>query len=60
MTAVPLSNGGLTDSGYCVQDTEPNNVTWSYIGGNPRSTITGKAATIELGTCLADAGVAAT
>ena len=60
VTATPLTNGTLTNSGYCVQDTEPNNVTWSYIGGNPPATITGKAATIEKGTCQAEAGVAAT
>ena len=57
VAATPL-NG---NNGYCVQDTEPNGVVYDYIGGTPGTTgITGAVATIQLGACLAEAGVAAT
>jgi type IV pilus assembly protein PilA len=49
-------NGG---NGYCVQDVEPNSVTYDYIGGTP-GTVTGKIATIQTGTCAIEAGQAAT
>ena len=57
VTAVSI-NG---DNGYCVQDTEPNAVTYDYIGGTAGTTIVSpaKAATVEKGTCLADVGTAA-
>ena len=57
VTAVAL-NGGL---GYCVQDTENAGATiYSYIGGTATPTSPFLAATIQSGTCAADAGGTAT
>ena len=52
--AVPLNTG----QGYCIEDTEGTSV-YDYIGGSP-GTVTGQLATIQAGTCLAEAGTAAT
>ena len=52
--ATPLNSA----AGYCVEDTEPNSVTYDYIGGTP-GVVTGAVATIQAGTCLAKAGTAA-
>ena len=51
---VSLNSG----AGYCIEDTEGPSV-FDYIGGSP-GTVTGTLATIESGTCLAEAGTAAT
>jgi hypothetical protein len=56
--AVALNSGNA----YCVEDTESSSsgATYDYIGGNTTGmTLTGTAATIEAGTCLAEAGTAA-
>ena len=47
-----------TGQGYCIEDTEGASV-FDYIGGSP-GTVTGQLATIQSGTCLAEAGTAAT
>ena len=52
--AIALNSG----AGYCLEDTEGSS-TFDYIGGSP-GTVTGTLATIESGTCLAEAGTAAT
>jgi prepilin-type N-terminal cleavage/methylation domain-containing protein len=52
--AVALNTG----QGYCIEDTEGSS-TYDYIGGTP-GTVTGALATIQSGTCLVKAGVAAT
>jgi type IV pilus assembly protein PilA len=52
--AVALNTG----QGYCIEDTEGSS-TYDYIGGAP-GTVTGALATIQSGTCLAQAGTAAT
>jgi prepilin-type N-terminal cleavage/methylation domain-containing protein len=50
-----------SDNAYCIEDTEPTGVVWDYIGGNKGAVVvTGTPATIEAGTCLAEAGFAAT
>jgi type IV pilus assembly protein PilA len=54
--ATPLAAG---NAGYCIEDTEPTGVVYDYIGGTP-GVVTGQIATIEVGTCLAEAGTAAT
>ena len=53
--AIALNSG----KGYCIEDTEPTGVTYDYIGGTP-GVVTGSVATIEIGTCLAEAGTAGT
>jgi type IV pilus assembly protein PilA len=53
--ATPLN----TNAGYCIEDTEPTGVVWDYIGGSPGAVAPGQVATIEQGTCLAEAGTAA-
>jgi prepilin-type N-terminal cleavage/methylation domain-containing protein len=54
--AVALNSG----KGYCVEDTEAAGHVYSYIGGDPGTSIaTGmKLATIESGDCATDTGVA--
>lgn len=53
--AVALNSG----AGYCIEDSEDSGTTtYDYIGGSP-GTVTGSVATIESGTCLAEAGTAA-
>ncbi len=53
---VAVLNSG---AGYCLEDGKGNNGgAWDYIGGTP-GTVTGTVATIESGTCLAEAGTAA-
>ena len=47
-----------TGQGYCIEDTEGSS-TYDYIGGAPGA-VTGALATIQTGTCLAQAGTAAT
>jgi type IV pilus assembly protein PilA len=49
-------NGG---NGYCVEDTEPNNQTFSYIGGDAGTDIVSPAvaATIQQGDCATTTGV---
>jgi len=55
--AVAINSG----NGYCIEDTESGSsgVTYDYIGGTP-GVVTGKVATIQVGTCLAEAGTAGT
>jgi type IV pilus assembly protein PilA len=56
--AVALNSGNA----YCVEDTESSSggTTYDYIGGDTTGmTLTGTPATIEQGTCLAEAGTAA-
>ena len=52
--ATSLNSG----QGYCIEDTEGPSI-FDYIGGSP-GTVTGQLATIEAGTCLLEAGTAAT
>ena len=53
--AVALNSG----AGYCIEDSENSGTTtWDYIGGSP-GTVTGALATIQSGTCSAEAGSAA-
>ena len=52
---VAVLNSG---SGYCLEDDKGNNQDWDYIGGQP-GTVTGAIATIQSGSCLTEAGVAA-
>ena len=47
-----------SDKGYCIEDTEPTGVVYDYIGGTP-GVVTGLVGTIQVGTCLAEAGQAA-
>jgi Tfp pilus assembly protein PilE len=54
LKAVALNTG----QGYCLEDTDGAS-TYDYIGGTP-GTVTGALATIQSGTCLVKAGVAAT
>jgi type IV pilus assembly protein PilA len=53
--AVPLN----ADKGYCVEDTEPTGVVWSYIGGDPGAALAASAGVITAGTCAVNAGTAA-
>jgi type IV pilus assembly protein PilA len=56
VTAVSLN----TDKGYCVQDTEPTNETYSYIGGDPGSAVAATSVgKILQGDCATTAGTAA-
>ena len=49
------------DAGYCIEDTNGPS-TYDYVGGNPGATVQAgfKASTIQVGTCLAAVGTAAT
>lgn len=52
---VAVLNSG---QGYCLQDSKEGNAAYYYIGGVP-GTVTGATATVAQGTCLAEAGTAA-
>jgi type IV pilus assembly protein PilA len=58
--ATPLNTG----KGYCIEDTESTTggTTYDYIGGDTTgvAAVVGTRATIETGTCQAEAGTAAT